>query len=255
MEKKIGLDLVKKVAKSEEEITTENVKKWFNRLSKEKKKRLVVDEKVLDLIKQSIDEPEFAGERFIDTLITYQSVLESNSTYGISDYIKAVRFVAFLESNEGNATDAYIKAFSYTDFVKSRIGFPADSPEMTNISSAASRYRKSKLVVAIMSQAEVPLYIMFQGYRYKAISRLAKEMEEANYPRDRINAADKLLTHLKPPEGLKIEVDVNTAKEDVIDTYEEAMKNMVKKQRELMIAGGDVKEITNVKILDAEIVN
>lgn len=255
MEKKVGLGLVKEYAKVEEEVTAENVKKWFSRLSQDKRKKLVIDDKVLDLIKQSIDEPEFAGDKFIDTLITYQNVLDtSGMTNGLSDYIKAVRFVAFLEANEGNATDAYIRAFAHTDFVKNRLGFPTDSQENREIVSSASRYRKSKLVISIMTQAEVPLYIMFQGYRYKAIARLAKEMEEAKYSRDRINAADKLLTHLKPPEGLKIEVDVSNSKGEIIDTYEEAMMKLVKAQREQIIAGGDIKEITNVKIIDTEVV-
>lgn len=241
------IDLAKKV----DDITKEQVKSWFSRLGREKQRKMVIPDKTLAIIKQSITEPEFHGFDFIESLITYQSAL-SGKKIPINAYVDAVRFCAFLESNGGNAVDAYIKTFIHTDFVKKRYPCNTDTAEYRELNSAVTRYRKRPLVLDIISQAEVPLYLMFQGYRYKAVNRLAKEMEEASLARDRINAADKLLQHLQPPEGLKIEVDVTNTKAEVIDTYEEMMSKMVAKKRQLMLEGGNIVEIANISTAKAK---
>lgn len=242
----MGLDIVK-VAKETEEITQKSVRSWFNRLSKEKQRKMTINQEVLDLIEESVNDPVFDGFKFIDTLITYQSALEGTRG-SLKGYVEALRFCSFLEANEGNAVDAYIKAFSHKDFVKARMGFPSGSQQYTELTATSTRYRKTPLVVNILTQAEVPLYLMFQGYRYKAVARLAYEMENASLARDRITSADRLLTHLQPPEGLKVEVDINDTKGDIIDTYEEMMKKMVTKKRELMLDGGNIVEITNQSV-------
>ncbi len=249
----MGLDIVQS-AKRVEEVTHEQLKSWFNRLSKDKRKKLSSDDKVLELINASINDPAFDGFKFIDTLITYQTALEGTRA-SLKDYVNAIRFCGFLEANEGNTIDAYVKAFSHREFVRQRVGCDTSSTEYKDLCAAATRYKKTPLVVNILSQAEVPLYLMFQGYRYKAVARLAKEMEEAPLPRDRINAADKLLLHVKPPEGLKVEVDVSTAKEDVIDMYTDVMNKLVAQKKQLIMKGADIEEVTNISpVRDVEVI-
>ena len=58
------------------------------------------------------------------------------------------------------------------------------------------------MVKEILTQCDMPLHLIFGGSRFKAVAVLAHEMENADYAKDRINAADKLLTHVKPPETL-----------------------------------------------------
>ena len=235
-------------------VNEETVYGWFSKTITEKKKLTITDE-CLDLINKTIKEPEFDGFRFIDTLITYQNALTGDRV-GLEEYINAVRFCSFLEVTNGNATEAYIKAFSYRDFVKDRVGAAKNSDEYKQLASAATRYRKNPLVVNIMTQAEVPLWLMFQGYRYQAVNVLVKEMNSAPLPKDRINAADKLLFHLKPPENIKVELEVGLKQDNIVDQYETMLSNMVKEQKRLIESGSSLNTVTNVKgnFIDAEVV-
>ena len=178
----------------------------------------------------------------------------ANSKISLDDYINAIRFCGCLESSQGNATDAYIKAFSHRNFVKDRMGLPVDSIEFKALASAASRYRKSPTVIKILAQSEVPLYLMFQGYRYKAVEVLADRMMNARLDRDKINAADKLLFHLKPPEEVKIELGLDDKANNIVEQYKEAIMKLTRSQKDLIAKGGDVKAIANAPIMEAEIV-
>ena len=174
----------------------------------------------------------------------------------LAEYVNAIKFCGLLEMYEGNATQAYIECFRDRDFVKERRDCDTKSIEYKTLVSAANRYRKNTVVVNILQQAEIPLYLMFQGYRYKAVSVLVREMEEARLSKDRIAAADRLLTHLKPPENVKIELDVGIKPDNIVNQYEAMLKGMVEKQKELLVAGEKVENVANAKenYLDAQII-
>lgn len=235
-------------------VNEETVYGWFNKTIRSKKKLTITDE-CLELINRTIKEPEFDGFRFIDTLITYQNALAGDRV-NLEEYINAVRFCSFLEVTNGNATEAYIKTFNYRGFVKDRVEAAKNTDAYKQLASAATRYRKSPLVVNIMTQAEVPLWLMFQGYRYQAVNVLVKEMNNAPLPKDRINAADRLLFHLKPPENIKVELEVGLKQDNIVDQYEAMLGNMVKEQKRLIESGSSLNNIANIKasFIDAEVV-
>ena len=166
-----------------------------------------VTEEIVSLMNEAMNEPEFQGESILSTAITYENVMAKNRA-GIREYVDAIKFCAYLVSMEDNYTEAYKKTFSYRDFVKDRMNVSPDTPKYNELTSAASRYRRSKLVVDLLTYSQVPLDIMFSGYRYKAIGVLAREMESAQYSRDRIAAAKELLVAVKGPDNVKIELDI-----------------------------------------------
>ena len=166
-----------------------------------------VTEEIVSLMNEAMNEPEFQGESILSTAITYENVMAKNRA-GIREYVDAIKFCAYLVSMEDNYTEAYKKTFSYRDFVKDRMNVSPDNPKYNELTSAASRYRRSKLVVDLLTYSQVPLDIMFSGYRYKAIGVLAREMESAQYSRDRIAAAKELLVAVKGPDNVKIELDI-----------------------------------------------
>lgn len=249
----IGLGTVKREKENKVYEVCE-VKEWFKRSIKAGK-QISIEGNALDVINKTVNDEGFDAERFIDSLITYQDALMGENV-SLIDYVNAIKFCSFLEIYEGNSTKAYAETFRERDFVKDKVNCPTDSREYKILAGAASRYRKMPLVVNILTQAEVPLYLMFQGYRYKAVSVLVREMEKANLSRDRINAADKLLTHLKPPENYKIELDVGIKTDNIVNQYEAMLKGMVEKQKELLLAGERVEAIANSKesYLEAEII-
>ena len=173
-----------------------------------------------------------------------------NGAYSIKEFVTAVKFCAYLIAEDDNTIEAYKRARAEDDFVKERIGAKSGSADYNALSSAASRYRQSKLVKELLTVSQMPLYLMFQGERYRAVEVLAKEMHEAAFSKDRIAAADKLLTHVKPPENLQIELGIGPNKEavDLATQLSKQLADSVSIQKRLLEAGVSIKEATKLGI-------
>lgn len=244
----MGLGLVKQ---DKSVLTKEELQKKFPT-----KKNSITDE-VVDLINEANNNPEFNGNEFIDTMIDFQGVMIDCSA-SIPEYVNAIKFCAYLETTGGNATDAYVRARAKDEFVLARMNSTSNSKGYKELSSAASRYRRTPLVKQILTQSEMPLYLMFQKERYKAVAILAAEMEEAQYSKDRITAADKLLTHVKPPENIQVELGIGPTKEavDLQTELNTQLARLAANQKALLDAGLSIKEVqktgVNLEIIDAE---
>lgn len=179
------------------------------------RKNTITDE-IVDIINKAQTEPEFQGEPLLQSAITYEKVMQQNKV-GIKDYLNAIRFCAYLVSMDDNITEAYKKVFADRDFVKERLNVDTGSPKYNELTSAASRYRRSKLVVDILTVSQVPMHLMFTGMAYEAVGVLYETMKTARYDRDRINAAKELLSAVKAPENMKIELDVGIKENSAIE--------------------------------------
>ena len=199
------------------------------------RKNTITDE-IVEIINKSQDDPEFQGESLLQTAITYENVMMNNKA-GIKEYIDAIRFCAYLISLEDNYTEAYKKTFSYRDFVKNRLDVTPDSSKYRELTNAASRYRRSKLVVDLLTFSQVPLDILFSGYRYKAIGVLANEMETAAYSRDRIAAAKELLLAVKGPENVKIELGIGVKETSAVASLQAQLAEMASNSLKHLEAG------------------
>lgn len=209
-----------------------------------------ITEETVDMINNAAADPMFNGDEFISTMYDYENVMYKNKA-SMKEFINALKFCAYLESEGDNYTEAYKKARCEDEFVIARASADTNSSEYKELTSAASRYRKSPIVRDILTQADMPLYLMFQGARFKAVKVLADEMLTASYAKDRITAADKLLTHVKPPENMKVELDVGVKQDSIIDRYEAMISDLVKTQQQQIKEGGDLKQIANVKIISS----
>lgn len=167
-----------------------------------------VTQELVDIINSSSSDAEFQGESLIQTAMTYENVMAKHKA-GIREYVDAIKFCAYLVSLDDNYTEAYKKTFAYRKFVQDRLTAKSGETKYTELTSAASRYRRmNKLVADILTYSQVPLDMFFSGYRYKAVGVLAEEMTSAKYSRDRISAAKELLAATKGPENMKIELDI-----------------------------------------------
>ncbi len=178
------------------------------------RKNAITDE-VVEILNKSQTEPEFQGESLLQSAITYEKVMQQNKV-GIKDYLNAIRFCAYLISMDDNITEAYKKVFADRDFVAERLSVATSSPKYNELTSAASRYRRSKLVVDILTVSQVPMHLMFTGMAYEAVGVLYETMKTAKYDRDRISAAKELLAATKGPENVKIELDVGIKESSAI---------------------------------------
>ena len=209
-----------------------------------------IPQEVVEVINKSLTEPEFQGEDLLRSLITYESVMVK-AKCSISEYVNAVRFCAYLTSTDDNYTEAYKKTFCDREFVKSRLNVPTTSDEYNALTSAASRYRKSKLVVDILTLAQVPFDLMFTGARYKAIAVLTGLMETAKHDKDKIAAADKLLVHTANT-AVKMDISVgpNQNAMDMQERLNEQLAQLAINQKRLLEGGHDIRDVqkTGVKL-------
>lgn len=237
-----GLGIIKK---TKTELTVEELIHRFPA-----KKNTITDE-VVALINQANNDPEFNGDEFLENMNTYQNVMYKNSG-SLSEYINALKFCAYLESDVNNYTEAYKRARANDQFVIDRANLPKDSTGYRELTNAASRYRKTPMVRDILTQAEMPLYLMFQGARYGAVAKLVEEMEDAQFSKDRISAAKAILEHVKPPENTKVELDIGIKQDNIIDRYENMITDLVEKQKQMIAEGNDLNEVTNISIINSK---
>lgn len=223
-------------------------------------KKNAITKEIVDVMNRARTEPEFQGATLLQSAITYESVMQKNKA-SLKDYLNAIRFSAYLISMDDNYTEAYKKVFWDRDFVKNRVTAPTESTEYKELTSAASRYGRSKLVVDILTLSQVPLDMMFAGARYKAVGVLANEMVTAKFPKDRIMAAKELLAATKGPDNMKIELDVGVQENSAVDQLNAQLAEMAAKQKTLLEQGvSNLAELGGMKVkqddvLEGEVVD
>lgn len=247
----MGLGIIQK---PKTEITPEKLVELFPA------KKGTINEDTAKMINDATNDPMFNGDEFVEQMLSYRGVMENNS-YSMKDYIMALKFCAYLEAEKDNAIEAYKRARANDQWVIERVNAPSGSLPYNELAGAASRYRNRPIVKKILTQADMPLYLMFQGARYEAVAQLAKEMTTAAYSKDRISAADKLLTHVKPPDDVKIELEVgmNAEVKSATERLNEQLMKVAMGQKAQLDAGMSISEVQQLKIStekieDAEVV-
>lgn len=192
-------------------------------------------------INNVLDHPE-EWEQYRENLLTYTNVLLMGK-FKMEAYINAVRYVGFKVMGLSN-TRAHAMTFPERHIKWAQEGLPSKT-----IASYTTAYNKSKLVNLIYEQTLIPTYILNAPIIQKAINVQVEIMSnEDNSAKVRSEAANYLMTHLKPPETKKVELDIGVASSSVIEDYEAAMARLVEKQMEVITRGGNVKEVANTPI-------
>ena len=212
-----------------------------------------ITQEAVDIINASQNDPEFQGESLVQTAGIYESVLKG-ARASVPEYLNAIRFCAYMSTNDSNYTEAYKKVFSNRDFVQQRMNLPTNDPRYGELTSAASRYRRTKLVTDILTVSQVPLDLIFTGHRYKAIGVLAEVMESGKYDRDRINAAKELLAATKGPENMKIELDVGVSESSAVQQLNDQLAEIAGRSLKHLQAGStNLKELGAMKVTSDDI--
>jgi hypothetical protein len=212
-----------------------------------------ITQEAVDIINASQNDPEFQGESLVQTAGIYESVLKG-ARASVPEYLNAIRFCAYMSTNDSNYTEAYKKVFANRDFVQQRMNLPTNDPRYGELTSAASRYRRTKLVTDILTASQVPLDLIFTGHRYKAIGVLAEVMESGKYDRDRINAAKELLAATKGPDNMKIELDVGVSESSAVQQLNDQLAEIAGRSLKHLEAGStNLKELGAMKVTSDDI--
>ncbi|EAK2897044.1 hypothetical protein HRO53_002080 [Campylobacter coli] len=190
---------------------------------------------------------------FIANIVEFRDLIKSEHCKSIQHFLTSMKFVSYM--NLGCSTfEAYIRSHSYSKVVQVYMRDKSKHLE-EQIDSASKLFSKSKLVILIQQSSDVPLNLLYAGYRYQAIDRLRKEMNNASYARDRIMAADKLLTHLAP-QAQQNNVNIhlgNSNQINIIDGYQDELRKLAEQQLKLISTNkDDAFDIINVKCKEDE---
>ena len=205
-----------------------------------------INQELIDQINATLSEPEMY-ETYRENLMSYTKVMQEGK-FKISEYINAVKYVSHKLMGCTNL-DAYSKTFP--DKIAR---FTAQQVASKDIASYVTAYNKSKLVNLIYEQTLIPSYVLNQDLYQKALNVQADLMVNAKSEKVKSDAANSLLTHLKPPEVKKVELDIGIKEDSSIAALRATTLELARQQRLAMEAGAmNAQEVAHSQlIIDTE---
>lgn len=188
-----------------------------------------VNQELVDQINTTLSNPD-EFEAYRDNLLSYTRVM-ADGRFKVQEYVNAVRYVSFKLMGATNI-EAYTKTFpdKYQRFVGQGVA-------AKDIASYVTAYNKSKLVNLIFEQTLIPSFVLNQDLYQKALNVQADLMITARSEKVRSDAANSLLTHLKPPEAQKVELEIGLKEDSSIAMLRVATMELARQQRLAMEAG------------------
>ena len=213
-------------------ITIEQLKASFP-----KERRKFVNQKLVDLVNEIERSGDYDGS-VVERVISYSDIL-SSGRYKMRDYIKAVEYVVNYLQTESQS-DAYVKTFP--EKVAKRIK-EGKTPYATG---APAMYYQGDLVQAVMARSMLSKRLLHYDKVDKAINTLYDVMLESKSDRSRIDAADRILTHLAEDPKSKIEMEVSIKKDESGSALEQKMLELAEMQQKAFQSGMKVTEIQKI---------
>jgi hypothetical protein len=173
-----------------------------------------------------------------------------NGNYNIPAYISACKYVSYKLLGSSNI-EAYSKTFP--DRINRLL---SEGNTEQQIHKFVVAYNRTQLVNKIMEQTLVPTHVLNADVFQRAINIQAQIMTDPDASfKVRSDAANSLMTHLKPPEKTKIELDIGYKQDSSIDDLRRATQELVNTQRELLKKGVlSSQDIAESEILEGELV-
>ena len=205
-----------------------------------------IDEKVMQTINELIDD-DGMRDTIRENLISYTSVL-TEGRYKIDSYLTAVKYASYKLCSETNQL-----AFSRT-FPLKMAQWKAEGRHQKEIARYTTAYNQSKLVTAIMKQARMPTSILNADVFQEAIMTNAEIMRDTDIsPMVRMQAANSIMTHIKPPEVTKIELEVGVKSNDIMNDLRVVSEQFARAQQLEVLSGRQsIKNIAEARIINEE---
>lgn len=202
-----------------------------------------VNQELIDQINTTLADPNLY-ETYRDNLLSYSHVMRDGK-FKMSDYILAVKYCSHKIMGASNI-DAFVKTFP--DRYQSYL---ANGTSSKDIASYVTAYNKNKLVNLILEQSLIPSWILNQDLYQKAINiQAGLMMDETVSAKTRSDAANSLLTHLKPPEVQKVELDIGIKKDGVMDDLKNVLTELALKQQQYIAAGiTQISDVTQQRLV------
>lgn len=201
-----------------------------------------VSQELIDQINKTLADPDMY-ETYRDNLLGYAHVMREGK-FKMEDYINAIKYCSHKIMGASNI-DAYVKTFP--DKYQAMLSAGKNAKD---ISSFVTSYNKNKLVNLILEQSMIPSWVLNQDMYQKALNVQCELMMTANSEKVRSDAANSILTHLKPPEVTKVELDIGLKKDSAMEDLKSTLAELAMKQQQFIGAGvTQVKELTQQKLV------
>jgi hypothetical protein len=182
-------------------------------------------------------------ENYRENLISYTSVMQEGR-FTIEQYLNAVRYVSYKVMGDTN-----VKAYMRT-FPDKYSRFKTKGVKDKDIASYVTAYNKSKLVNLIYDQTMIPTHVLNADLFQKALNTQAELMMTAASEKVRSDAANSLLTHLKPPETKKLELEVTHKESSIVDDLRRATMEHAKVLKDSIASGAsNAKEVAHGSLI------
>jgi hypothetical protein len=207
-----------------------------------------VTQSLVDTLNQIAADPAVA-ENIRNNFVSYSTVLKEGK-FKLEDYLHAVMYVSYKLMGLSNV-DAY--AHTHPQRYQRLVSQGTSSKD---IAAYVSAYNKGKLVNLILEQSLVPTYVLNAHIFQEAINTQADIMRDASVsPKVRMEAANSLMTHLKRPEAVKSQIDINVKDESGVDALKQALANLAQGQLKTIQSGTSVAQIAASPIIEAGVVD
>ena len=199
---------------------------------------------IVDLLNNIAADPMVA-EQVRENFVSYTAILKDGK-YKTEDFIHAIAYVSYKMMGDSNL-EAYCKTFP-----QRHAALVARGASGKDISAYVAGYNKGQLVNKVLEQCIVPSWVLNQDLFQKALNVQADLMINANSEKVRSDAANSLLTHLKKPEAIKGQLDINVNDSSGMNELKEAMRKLAETQRDQIAGGVPIKQITDSVIIENE---
>ena len=182
-----------------------------------------------------------------ENFVSYAGVMRDGK-FKTEDYLSAIQYVSFKLMGDSNK-DAWARAFPQRFAL-----LKARGASEKEISAHVAAYSKGKLVNAILEQSMVPTWVLNADLFQKALNVQADLMQNANSEKVRSDAANSILTHLKRPEAVKGQIDLNIKDSSGMNELKQVLGEMAVRQREMLEQGAPIRQITDARIIEGEVI-
>lgn len=203
-----------------------------------------VSKEIVSKINSLLAGDDVLKQNYRDNLLSYGQVLRDGK-FKLESYLNAVRYVSYKMMGLSNQ-DAYAKTFPDRMATMISQGTGADV-----IATYVHAFNKTKLVNMIFEQTLIPAYVLNADVFQKAINMQAVIMSDPKVAaKVRSDAANSLMTHLKPPETSKIQLDIGPRADGTIQDLKEVIAQLAANQKRLIESGVETAEgVAKSKIL------
>lgn len=204
-----------------------------------------VNKEIIDQINKTLSDPELY-EQYRDNLLSYTRVMQDGK-FKITQYLDAVKYVGFKLMGMTNQ-EAYNRAFP-----EKLARFMLQNVQAKDIASYVTAYNKSKLVTLLYEQTMIPTSILNQDLFQKALNVQAELMVSASSEKVRSDAANSLITALKPPDVKKVELNVGMREDQSISSLRDATLELVAQQKQMIQSGlVNAQQVAHSKVIEGE---